>query len=253
MKKLILAVIILLSLTSAKYFSTKDKQFLEVVDGDTIKLNNQYIRLIGINAPEKGQYYFEEAKNRLEELIKGKSIKLEKDKEDKDSFGRLLRYVFADDIFVNLELVREGYAYVLDVQTNLKYIEQLKKAEEIAKEKKVGIWKKPYSFCISIEKFNFNAKGNDNSNLNDEYVVFKNNCDFSINLTNWKIKDKTNNTFIFSKFVLNPKSSFVLYSGSGENSETELYWNSKKAIWDNKKDTLFLFDDEDTLILKYSY
>lgn len=232
----------------------KENTVFRVIDGDTFELmNRETVRLIGINAPEEGMYYSEEAKNRLEELVKGKNVILEKDISEKDNFGRLLRYVFVDDVFVNLKLVEEGYAHVLIISPNIKYSYQLKEAEAKAREKGLGVWKKPYFNCITITEFHFDANGDDNSNLNDEFVTFKNTCNFSFNLTNWTIKDKSNNTYVFPEFTFNANSKFTLYSGSGTNSQTNLYWNSKKAIWDNKGDILFLRDNENDLIFRYSY
>jgi endonuclease YncB( thermonuclease family) len=250
-----LVVFLLASFFYKKFPKEKNEEFVyQIIDGDTFKLKDgRVVRLIGINAPDDGQYYFEESKNKLKELIHGKKVRLEKDIEEKDNFGRLLKYVFVDNIFVNLELVKNGYAHVLTIYPNVKYLNQLKEAETKAKEKNLGIWKKPYFNCIAILEFHFDAKGDDNLNLNDEFVVFKNICNFSFDLTNWTIKDKSNNTFVFPKFVFNPNSKFTLYSGSGLNSNTEFFWNSKKAIWDNKGDILYLRDNEGYLILKHAY
>ena len=47
----------------------------------------------------------------LMELVAGKEVRLEKDKTGRDKYGRLLRYVYVDDVFVNKKLVRDGFAY----------------------------------------------------------------------------------------------------------------------------------------------
>ena len=99
----------------------------------SILQNGERVRLLGINTPEKGQPYYEEATNRLKELIEGKTIALEKDIEDKDQYGRLLRHIYIDDTFVNLEMVREGYANVYVIHPNVKYSSKFEKAEEEAK------------------------------------------------------------------------------------------------------------------------
>jgi len=255
-KQLTIILIILITiLISCGIIFSKNKEtakVFEVIDGDTIRLTNEKtVRLIGINAPEKGQYYFEESKSKLKELVEERKITLEKDVDEKDSFGRLLRYVFIGDKFVNLKLVEEGYAYVLTISPDTKYSDKFIEAENKAKLQEIGIWKKPFFNCIRIEEFHFDANGNDNNNLNDEYITFKNICNFFINLTNWMIKDKTNNTYIFPEFIFSTK--FTLYSGSGINLQTKIYWNSKRAIWDNRGDILYLIDDEGDLILKYDY
>lgn len=89
-----------------------------VVDGDTIIISREEkVRLLGINAPEAGDCFYEESRQALAELIEGESVELKKDVSGMDNFGRLLRYVFlpsgneyTDDLFVNQYLLREGYA-----------------------------------------------------------------------------------------------------------------------------------------------
>ena len=88
-----------------------------VIDGDSIEVildgEVYQVRYIGINTPE---YYSEERAEAIkatqanEALIEGKTLYLFKDQSETDKYGRLLRYVLTDDVFVNRELVREGYA-----------------------------------------------------------------------------------------------------------------------------------------------
>ena len=114
----------------------------KVIDGDTIVLRNgRVVRYIGMDTPEKGECYYEEAKKRNEELVLGKKVELVKDVSDKDKYGRLLRHVYADGIFVNWELVREGYAEAFSVEPNISLMESFWDAERIAIWEKIGIWK----------------------------------------------------------------------------------------------------------------
>ena len=82
------------------------------------------------------------------------NVRLESDMEDRDDYNRLLRYVFVDDISVNLWLVEEGYAHVFR-ESGLKYENQLKEAETNARLQKLGIWEKSrYSGHIILLIFN---------------------------------------------------------------------------------------------------
>ena len=81
-----------------------------IIDGDTIVVNGSNVRLLGINSPEKGEIYYEEAANFLEERIFGKLVKLEKGKEDEDLYHRKLRYIFYEGDNINLKLVENGLA-----------------------------------------------------------------------------------------------------------------------------------------------
>ena len=70
-------------------------QVQKVDDGDTIQLDNgQQVRLIGINAPDRGETGFEESRNYLQGLIEGEVVYIEYDTYQDDKFGRLLAYVF---------------------------------------------------------------------------------------------------------------------------------------------------------------
>ncbi|MEM7821812.1 MAG: thermonuclease family protein [Candidatus Aenigmatarchaeota archaeon] len=147
-KKLLTIFFTIFFSISIVYFvqnSVKSKNSVEkvsqIIDGDTIELTNgQKIRLLGIDAPEKGQYYYKEASNRLEQLVKGKEVFLEKDVSNRDNYGRLLRYVYVGGLFVNLEMVKEGYARALVVAPNLKYSYIFLRAENEARTKGIGIW-----------------------------------------------------------------------------------------------------------------
>jgi len=112
-----------------------------VIDGDTFVLSTgERVRLIGIDTPERNEYYFQEAKGRLEELILGKEIMLEKDVSDKDRYGRLLRYVFIDDIFINKIMVQEGHAKAYPYKPDTKYKVEFTDLESQAKDNQLGIW-----------------------------------------------------------------------------------------------------------------
>lgn len=69
----------------------------EVEDGDTIRLvSGQVVRLIGINAPDRGKSGYEEAKNKLEEMTKSQKLWLEYDRYQDDKYGRILAWVWVE-------------------------------------------------------------------------------------------------------------------------------------------------------------
>jgi len=67
-------------------------------------------------------------------------VRLEKDVSETDKYGRLLRYVWIDDIFVNDYLVRQGYAYTYTYPPDVKYSEQFVEAQQEAKKNSRGLW-----------------------------------------------------------------------------------------------------------------
>ncbi|MCW4043110.1 MAG: lamin tail domain-containing protein [Candidatus Bathyarchaeota archaeon] len=227
---------------------------VEIIDGDTIILENgSKIRLIGINAPEKGYLYYIKAKESVKSLILFQNIRLESDMEERDDYNRLLRYVFVDDIFVNLWLVEEGYAHVF-MESGLKYENQLNEAETNARLQELGIWEKSrYSGHIILLKLNYNAEGNDDENLNDEYVILQNIGDAPLNMTGWTIKDEGSNIFTFPEYMLPADEVVTLHTGSGSNIENEIFWSKKGAVWNNKADAIYLRDEEEKLVLYSEY
>ena len=82
-----------------------------IVDGDTLELGNgQLVRLVGIDTPERGQCGYAEASDRLAEMALGKEVTLTLSDEDKDRYGRLLRYVDVGPIDVGLRQIEKGSA-----------------------------------------------------------------------------------------------------------------------------------------------
>ena len=121
---------------SAKYNFTQEftglKMVTKVIDGDTVLIEGEKVRLLGIDADERGYPCYEPAKLRLEELILNKEVYLETDQKDKDEFGRPLRYFWLNSTNINLKLIQEGLA-VARVD-NSKYAKLFKYAEKRARE-----------------------------------------------------------------------------------------------------------------------
>ncbi len=234
--------------------SEKGKLYVkEVIDGDTFILSNsERVRLIGINTPEAGRYYFNEAKDVLEILILGKEVELEKDVTDRDKYGRLLRYVYVEELFVNIEMVKRGFANVYTYPPDVKYTEEFLEAERYARLNEAGLWKKSETCKLEVD-INYDAEGNDNSNLNGEYVTIKNMGTSSLNLEKWTVKDSGTNIYEFCKYALEPGSAIYLFSGSGKDVDGKLYWGSSKPIWNNDHDTLYLRDKAGLLVEIYNY
>jgi micrococcal nuclease len=115
---------------------------IQVIDGDTIAIDGGYhVRYIGIDAPEKGEFCYLESERANKELVEGKRVRLEKGISEKDRYGRLLRYVYVDDTFVNVEMVRQGYACAKAYPPDVKYQVYLEAVEKEARQTKRGIWR----------------------------------------------------------------------------------------------------------------
>ncbi len=126
-----------------------------VIDGDTIELEGgEKVRYIGIDTPETVdprkpvQCFGLEASQKNKELVAGKRVWLVKDITDRDRYGRLLRYVYLGDpedpnsMFVNLELVKEGFAHSYSYPPDIARQQEFVTAESSARSGQKGLWSK---------------------------------------------------------------------------------------------------------------
>jgi len=124
-------------------------QVTGIVDGDTIDVQIEAqtfrVRYIGINTPETGQPCAAEATNYNAELVMGKVATMVKDVSETDRYGRLLRYVYVGDIFVNAELVRQGYANAVTYPPDVAYADLFVQLEAEARAAGRGCWAAPIS------------------------------------------------------------------------------------------------------------
>ncbi len=118
-----------------------------VIDGDTIEVvigNKKYkVRYIGIDTPEATteiEYFGKEATAKNKELVEGKNVILVKDVSEVDKYDRLLRYVYVGDVFVNYELVKEGYAYASTYPPDVSCADTFLIAQQYARENNKGLW-----------------------------------------------------------------------------------------------------------------
>lgn len=153
-RKLLIIITIIIAITASFFIINYTGHFVSVgnskvnaivarvIDGDTFELiTGERVRLIGIDTTEKGEKCYQEAKDRLRELVEGKDIILEKDATDKDRYGRLLRYVYLDDTFINWLLVREGLARMDTIEPNTKYTQEFEQAFLLARNEDGCLWK----------------------------------------------------------------------------------------------------------------
>lgn len=118
---------------------------IRVIDGDTIEIKDEAgkifkVRYIGIDTPEKGDPYYKEATDANSSLVLNKQLRLEKDVSETDKYGRLLRYVYVGNLFVNAYLVEEGYAQVSTYPPDVKYADYFLELQQQARDAGKGLW-----------------------------------------------------------------------------------------------------------------
>ncbi|OYD15815.1 hypothetical protein CH330_04735 [candidate division WOR-3 bacterium JGI_Cruoil_03_51_56] len=122
------------------FVQAQTRQVVRVDNGtDFLTSDSEQVRLIGVNAPEIYQPGGDICRDVLEKFVLGRKVRLEADC-DKDSIGRLLRYVFVGDTLVNAILVRKGFASVSLSEKGLKYRDSLLVLEETACRIGKGLW-----------------------------------------------------------------------------------------------------------------
>ena len=117
----------------------EEKLVTKVIDGDTFLIEGGYsVRILGIDTDEKGYPCYEKAKEKLEELILQKRVRLERGQENFDHYCRYLRYVFLEDKNISLELVKNGLAVARFSKDEGQYTKEIALAEKEARERKIG-------------------------------------------------------------------------------------------------------------------
>jgi micrococcal nuclease len=127
---------------------------LKVIDGDTvdidIKGNTERVRLIGVNTPETKhptkpiECFGPEASEYLTQLLpKGTHVRIERDIEARDRYGRMLLYLYreSDNLFINLDLVSHGYGTPMSIEPNTFHRNDFVHAAALAETTNEGLWK----------------------------------------------------------------------------------------------------------------
>ena len=238
-----------------------------VTDGDTIRVAleggpDTAVRLIGINSPETGECFAEEAARVLTTLVpEGTVVGMTRDVSEVDEFGRLLRYIWRNRMSVNEEMVRLGAAIARRYPPDTTMAESLERAQVQASEAQRGLWDPdacgPRSDVeLSISELEYDAPGDDSLNLNQEWIVIRNEGSGPVDLSGWGIRDESaRNRYLFpDSFTLAPGETVTVRSGCGDDSGSDLHWCSVgAAIWNNEGGTAFLEDPNGNTHASLSY
>ena len=207
-KLVLMLLVILLLAVNYSFLDEKIESFLagyktenvfidRVIDGDTITTGNRSIRLLGINTPERGELYYDEAKEFLEMRVLNKNVTLEFTRERKDKYGRTLSYVFESGENINVEIIRNGFANYYFYSGRDKYSDDLLEAWKNCISEKLNLCEPSKDICASC------------IDIKDGEVV--NSCSFSCNISSWWIKGEGREKFIFNETLSpNEKAKFSL-------------------------------------------
>jgi micrococcal nuclease len=137
-------------------FATLEAKVYRVFDGDTISLKGgERIRLLGIDTPESGEPFAAEAKRFTRDLVQYQTVRLEFDERERDTYSRLLAFVYVetDDgwVMVNAELVRAGLARLLFIPPNGRYRNYFEQVLHEAMVRHQGMWGK-FSDVLTLQQ-----------------------------------------------------------------------------------------------------
>jgi micrococcal nuclease len=267
---------------------------VEVVDGDTVKIryangSRETVRLLGVDTPEvhaenspdefegvpeteAGRVCLrragEAASDYARERLAGREVGLGFDENEgrRGYYGRLLAYVYVDDTQFNHALVVSGHARMYDSQ----FVERDRYADAEAGAREVGrgLWscaeggtpagggdaEAGSGSGVRIAEIVADAPGNDNDNLDGEYVVLVNEGADAVDLSGWTLTDEAGHRYRFpSGTTLASGQSLRVVTGSGTDGEGRLYWGRGGAVWNNGGDTATLRDGSGRVVAERSY
>ena len=145
--------------SSSQLLPPQDRQsdlvkIAHVIDGDTVDIDikgrTERVRLIGVNTPETKhptkpiECFGPEASAYMTHLLpKGTTVRIERDVEARDRYGRMLLYLYlgSNDLFINLDLVARGYGTPMSIEPNTFHRNDFVRAAAQAEAANVGLWK----------------------------------------------------------------------------------------------------------------
>ncbi|WP_161596563.1 lamin tail domain-containing protein [Salinigranum halophilum] len=201
------------------------------------------------------------------EKLSGETVTIRTDPraDRRGSYGRLLVYLSVPDESqsFNWQLLNRGYARLYD--TPFTQRDEFAATERRARDSGTGVWgfsgeasDEPTvateTVSLALVEVNADAAGNDNENLDDEFLVFENTGTEPLDLSGWTVSDSAGHTYRLPEgLVLNPGDRLRLTTGPGTTTETTLYWGRTSAVWNNGGDTIIVRTSGGELVLRESY
>jgi endonuclease YncB( thermonuclease family) len=231
---------------------------VRVFDGDTVLLEDgRKVRYLGMNAPEFQEPLYRKAKQRNEELVLRKLVRLEYDQQREDGYGRVLAWVHAGDDLVNLLLVKEGLAHVFIIPPNGSRGRELLQAQDAARRGRLGIWRQIRG-DLKVTAVRMDERDAGKAGPGEEFVRLANVGAQAVRLGGYRMYNEAGRRYVFPGGSLEPGHTVLVITGPGQDGsdargQLRLYWNSQGPVWDQREDTAYIEDPEGNLVDVFHY
>lgn len=231
---------------------------IDYKDGDTFDVlienpvaglrEKETVRLLGVDAPELAgdEFFATNAAIYTKQLLKGNSIYLVLGSRSRDSFCRLLAYVYLNDgTFLNADLLSKGYVRLFTKMECLLY-DRFFAIQNDAMAKRLGLWGERDEKIAILYIYN---------HAREEHVVIANNLNKRIDLSGWFVKDSEDNILHIPEHAFIEQHGLMrIYTGeNGIADPPQAYYTLTENIWGNDGDAAYLFDSRGNLIDTYEY
>jgi endonuclease YncB( thermonuclease family) len=232
-----------------------EARVLSVYDGDTFTLETgDKIRLKWVNTPElrPKEAYGEEAKELTQRLIQDERVKLIMDGPNpRDSYGRVVAgATTASGKDLSLELIRAGLGHLFIIPPDTTDLSAHLAAQGEARAAKRGIWStESYLGVLHMTSFHANAAGDDNTNVNGEYMRVCNISVEPVELSQFRMMTRDGRTFALPKMIVPAGHTVSVRSGKGSPQDDprfqlEAFLGSDTPIWADDYDVATIVDAE---------
>lgn len=228
-----------------------------VVDGDSLEVDldgsTEEVRLLGVNAPERGDCRAEEARLALQGMLRDRRLSLSE--WGRDQYGRMLAYLVADGELVNRRLLADGWAIAVSGEHPL--LEPFLQAEEAAYATRTGLWAadacgpEASQVAVVIEHLEPDPPGRDEDPAAGEYLRLVNQGTEAADLSGWVVRDESSvHRYRFpTGTMLAPGAVVVVRSVCGAAE----HCFGGEAVWSNGGDTALLLDSRGNIVHRLRY
>jgi micrococcal nuclease len=223
-----------------------------VYDGDTVTLvTGDKIRLRWVNTPElrPAEAYGIEAREAAERFLSGQRVRLLLGSENpRDGYGRVVAGLETDAGSLSVHLLELGLGHLFIIPPDDTDLTEMIAAQDRARAARRGIWSTDrYQGTLHITSFHANAPGEDEQNVNGEYLRVANVASQPVNLDGYRISNAAGQSFPFPAVTIPVGHTIEVHSGTGAHQvnpaqQLEIFLGSALPIWDNMSDRATITD-----------